>query len=428
MKRYPYDLSHFTFVPADIGRLQTISTVPVVAGDTIELDYRAIARLSALRRNLTLDCQIDLFAFFVSYRHVYGIEWTDFIKSGQDEAVTFTSGPNASGQRYFGCTLRGTAVAIPLWLTAGYNRIWNRYFRVPTDTSGVKADNYISATSGREFSFGELCGRMKTPWNTGIDPTTDTSDKEVASATVLDIIALAQVQARYESEQQRDWFAQRYNDLLQVGWGGGANPDADERPYFLMRQSNTLSGYDVDGTADANLGSFAGKSAGVVKLYMPPRFFPEHGTIWVMALPRFPTVNHQEAHFLTQQTNPSYIEIAGDADLIAAQAPHIVRSEDWFADGNGVDDLGTIPYGQWYRHHPNYVHDAYKVLTGFPFSLDTPGSADNARYFVDKEFDSAFATMQLGQVNFSGYARMPVKRVVPPARSSIFAGTIGNRK
>jgi len=424
MERHAYDLSHFSFVPGDIGRLQTLTNFPVVAGDSIEIDFKAIARLSSLRRNLTLDAQVDLFAFYVPYRHIYGDDWINFIKQGFDESVTFTAGPVHSTQRYLGTVLRGTSLNVPLWLTGGYNRIWNRYFRVPTDTAAVKADSYISGNSGREYSFGEVTARLKTPWSTGIDPTTDASDKEVTvSASQLDIIDLKQVQSRYESEQLRDWFGQRYRDILDASFGGGANPDADERPFLLKREKQSLSGYDVDGTADANLGSFSGKSAGVVQMHVPSRFFQEHGTIWIMGLVRFPTVNNDERHYLVEKEDPTWLDISGDPELTAAQAPQIVRSLDWFANGSAVDDLGTVPFGQWFRHHPNYVHDAYKVLTGFPFSLDPPTTKAQARYFQDKEFDAAFSTMQLGQWNMTGRVGVRCKRVTPPARTSIFAGT-----
>ena len=122
-----------------MGRLQTQAVIPIVAGDSVSMNVGSVVRLSALRRQLTLDAKIDTFAFFVPHRHVYGDDWIDFIKNGTDEGVTFTSGPNANEEMYLGTPLHGTAVPIPLWLSHGYNEIWNRYFKPPNSRLANKA-------------------------------------------------------------------------------------------------------------------------------------------------------------------------------------------------------------------------------------------------------------------------------------------------
>jgi hypothetical protein len=424
MERHRYDLSHFSAVSGAIGRLQTLTNVPIVAGDSVSVNTASVVRLSSLRRNLTLDVKVDTFAFFVPYRHVYGDDWIDFIKQGTDETVTLTVGPNHAKERYLGTKLKNAGAAVPLWLPAGYNRIWNRYFRAPSDVSGIVADNYLTGTdASNEGQFGFLCGRLKTPWSTGIDPTTDASDREVTvTASKLDVVDLGKVRARYASEQHRDYFGQFYTDILEHGWGGRANPDSDERPYLLMRNGGWLSGYDVDGTDDASLGSFAGKSAGVHGMRVPRRYFGEHGTLWIMALLRFPTVFHDERHYLVDKSQPSYLEIAGDPELVCAEPPATITSLDWFANGSAAHNLGTAPYGQWYRYHPSYVHAKFEALLGFPFTLGHPTSADEARYFENKEFAAAFQTEQLGQWNMISKINIDVQRVVPPAIKSIYAG------
>ena len=132
MKRTRYDLGHFSFSCGQVGRLQTLSFIPVVAGDSVGINLEGVFRLSPLRRNLTVDIMVDLFAFFVPYRHVYGQDWIDFILQGNDESIIFpTTELGANNIHYLGVSnLTGS---IPRWMTAGYNRIWNRYFRVPTD-------------------------------------------------------------------------------------------------------------------------------------------------------------------------------------------------------------------------------------------------------------------------------------------------------
>src|SRR5205809_784345 len=53
-ERMPHDLSHLGFLAGQIGRLITISTTPVIAGDSFEMDAVGALRLSPLRRGLML--------------------------------------------------------------------------------------------------------------------------------------------------------------------------------------------------------------------------------------------------------------------------------------------------------------------------------------------------------------------------------------
>src|SRR5437773_1620602 len=51
-ERMPHDLSHLGFLAGQIGRLITISTTPVIAGDSFEMDAVGALRLSPLRREI----------------------------------------------------------------------------------------------------------------------------------------------------------------------------------------------------------------------------------------------------------------------------------------------------------------------------------------------------------------------------------------
>src|SRR5207302_349123 len=78
----PHDLSHLGFLAGQIGRLITISTTPVIAGDSFEMDAVGALRLSPLRRGLAIDSTVDIFTFYVPHRHVYGEQWIKFMKDG----------------------------------------------------------------------------------------------------------------------------------------------------------------------------------------------------------------------------------------------------------------------------------------------------------------------------------------------------------
>src|SRR5207237_510284 len=80
----PLALSVFLhcFVAGQICRLITISTSPVIAGDSFEMDAVGALRLSPLRRGLAIDSTVDIFTFYVPHRHVYGEQWIKFMKDG----------------------------------------------------------------------------------------------------------------------------------------------------------------------------------------------------------------------------------------------------------------------------------------------------------------------------------------------------------
>src|SRR3989442_13013192 len=81
-ERMPHDLSHLGFLAGQIGRLITISTTPVIAGDSFEMDTVGALRLSPLRRGLAIDCNVDIFTFYVHHRHVYGEQRIRFMTVG----------------------------------------------------------------------------------------------------------------------------------------------------------------------------------------------------------------------------------------------------------------------------------------------------------------------------------------------------------
>src|SRR2546428_13114817 len=81
-ERMPHDLSHLGFLAGQIGRLITISTTPVIAGDSFEMDAVGALRLSPLRRGLAFDSTVDIFTFFVLHLNVYVKHWIKLMKVG----------------------------------------------------------------------------------------------------------------------------------------------------------------------------------------------------------------------------------------------------------------------------------------------------------------------------------------------------------
>src|SRR5690625_7663509 len=89
-ERMPHDLSHLGFLAGQIGRLITISTPPVIAGDSFEMDAVGALRLTPLRRGLAIDYTVDIFTFYVPHSHDYGEQWIKYMKEGVNDTPLLT--------------------------------------------------------------------------------------------------------------------------------------------------------------------------------------------------------------------------------------------------------------------------------------------------------------------------------------------------
>src|SRR5947207_725818 len=78
------------------------------------------------------------------------------------------------------------------------------------------------------------------------------------STTSIDIMSLQAAYANLHTDQERDYFMQRYHDVIS-SFGGNTSYDADSRPLLVMRSNLWASGYDVDGTDQTSLGQFSGR-------------------------------------------------------------------------------------------------------------------------------------------------------------------------
>src|SRR5205814_4646674 len=59
-----------------------------------------------------------------------------------------------------------------------------------------------------------------------------------------DIMGLQAAYANLHTDQERDYFMQRYHDVIS-SFGGKTSYDADNRPLLVMRSNLWASGYDV---------------------------------------------------------------------------------------------------------------------------------------------------------------------------------------
>src|SRR3989441_10281711 len=188
-ERMPHDLSHLGFLAAQIGRLITISTTPVIAGDSFEMDAVGALRLSPLRRALPIDSTVDIFSCDVPHRHVYGEQWIKFMKDG----VNATPVPTVNTTGYidhaaFLGTINPDTNKIPKHLFQGYLNIYNNYFKAPWMPDRPEANPIDLNQENGRYVF--RCCHLKNIWTAPLHPQTELFHQLFSSTTSFDIMDL----------------------------------------------------------------------------------------------------------------------------------------------------------------------------------------------------------------------------------------------
>lgn len=449
IERNPFDLSHFIHTCGKIGRVQTLAYYPTVPGDSLEISLDGMIRMAPLRKEVVQESQVDICAFWVPNRHVYP-DWPTIVQDGLDGdklagLPTLALPANARNPCYL---LQPYAPAsLPALLHQGYNMIWERYYRVPSLNKSADFDDYPSTDTPDDKDwrlYGKRAARLKHPTNLGLRQSggatsnqswrdLDTQDWTVevpvsGPNAMLDLRAFEAMKGRFRSEIERTWFSERYQDILERQWGSRVNIDADERPELVWHETFRLGGHDVDGTADATLGQYTGKTAGGFRVDIPRRHFAEHGMVWVLALVRWPTIHIAERHPLTKVATWTPEKVLGDPDVYATQAPAPVNWTDYLAEGyaSGVN-AGELreAFGNMYRVQPNFVHRNFADIPGYPFVRFNASDLTYklaVYYFNPGEYDDVFQTSQLAHWQLHCRADVQALRYVPDPRMSIFAG------
>src|SRR5437870_1186284 len=105
-------------------------------------------------------------------------------------------------------------------------------------------------------------------------------------------------------------------------------------PLLVMRSNLWASGYDVDGTDQTSLGQFSGRVQQTYKHSVPRFFVPEHGTMFTLALVRFPPTATKEIQYLNAKGALTYTDIAGDPVLYGNLPPREISMKDVFRSGD----------------------------------------------------------------------------------------------
>src|SRR5205814_924630 len=85
--------------------------------------------------------------------------------------------------------------------------------------------------------YGFRCCHLKNIWTAPLPPETELSRQMTTSTTSIDIMGLQAAYANLHTDQERDYFMQRYHDVIS-SFGGKTSYDADNRPLLVMRSNH----------------------------------------------------------------------------------------------------------------------------------------------------------------------------------------------
>src|SRR5690625_3641661 len=94
------------------------------------------------------------------------------------------------------------------------------------------------------------------------------------------------------------------------------------------------SGSDGDGTEHTSIDKHAGRVQQTYKHSVPRFFVPEHGTMFTLALVRFPPTATKEIQYLNAKGALTYTDIAGDPVLYGNLPPREISMKDVFRSGD----------------------------------------------------------------------------------------------
>ena len=229
MERYNHKLPKYVVKHGmKIGRLQTVAHKRVLPGETVEVSANITIDLAETAREPIFNGMVSLHSYFVPHRHVHGEDYTNFIRQGFDENVTFTGITVPSDYHIAHLREAGT-----VWkdLVVGYNMCWNRYYRDIRNPGDIISDTYIAATED-ERKFGYKTMHNPTIWSRALVHTTDLTDDErkvsIDSNSKIDLADIKKTQARFSTESSLNWFNNYYSPVLQRLYDSpGVNIDAD---------------------------------------------------------------------------------------------------------------------------------------------------------------------------------------------------------
>src|SRR5205085_11343043 len=124
---------------------------------------------------------------------------------------------------------------IPKHLFQGYLNIYNNYFKAPWMPDRTEANpNELNQDDAR---YGFRCCHLKNIWTARLPPETEVSRQMTTSTTSIDIMGLQAAYANLHTDQERDYFMQRYHDVDRKS-GSAGMPRPISYAVFCLKKTN----------------------------------------------------------------------------------------------------------------------------------------------------------------------------------------------
>src|SRR5699024_1253595 len=120
---------------------------------------------------------------------------------------------------------------IPKHLVQCYLNNNNNYFKAPWMPDRTEANHHELNQDDDRYCF--RCFHLNNTWTAHLPPETELSRQMTTSTTSIDIMGLQAAYANLHTDQERDYFMQRYHDVIS-SFGGKTSYDADNRPLLVM--------------------------------------------------------------------------------------------------------------------------------------------------------------------------------------------------
>src|SRR5437762_3455909 len=155
---------------------------------------------------------LNIFFFFFSSRRRHTRSVSAFLLNRSSDLLTHV----------FFCVSKNVSVSCAY--TQGKREQFSGFNRTLDDINNVF----------RKFSaFHDETGRLNVDGMNTLPPETELSRQMTTSTTSIDIMGLQAAYANLHTDQERDYFMQRYHDVIS-SFGGKTSYDADNRPLLVM--------------------------------------------------------------------------------------------------------------------------------------------------------------------------------------------------
>jgi hypothetical protein len=423
MRRYSYDMSHHWVTGANIGQLLPIMCQEVVPGDRWNGTTSMLVRTTPLELPAYISMRIKVHFFYVPHR-IVDDSFEDFI-TGKDPTLrppTISMISTDTLPEAFGIGARiPQAQDIRAHHIRAYNAVFNEHF-LPQQEGQQPPERSLDRKD--IATVYHPVARYLTKIRAVIMQAKEAPDATFAELVPSTVDLLQDAMRRQRQRQRRALYGDSYDDYLR-SMGINVSESRLNRPEHLAQGTGEIGISEVVATATSaseNTGSYRGHGISGFRVRMPPRMFPEHGTLLgLMTIrPRLQVLSRFDRTWHAGGDKDTFFqpELAGTPTPVP-----VLRREIAADDEEGAEVFGYVHRDDWLRSAEdvcaNQMRDAgQEAWHGFRYYADSP-SIDNLHVVDRTLYDNIFQDQTAGGMRFHVYAahNMRAARIVPRVRT-----------